>query len=164
MSEVFLLLSFSLDDHFNIGRWISLRTPRCYKPGVLNLLVSAYPKIKIVSLCVPPNQNYMPFAYPQIKNYTQKGFFWVFFLNFAYPLWSSHVPLGVREPQVKNRCYKQYWETLYRNENKPFQIIKVHLVRSSQFKMFEGLCIFSLIKVVITVFKDVTIEFNSSNF
>ena len=62
--------------------------------GVLNLLVPAYPQIKIVPLCVPPNQNYMPFAYPQIKNSTQKGFFWAFFFNFAYPLWPSHIPLG----------------------------------------------------------------------
>ncbi len=35
--------------------------------GVLNLLVPAYPQIKIVPLRVPPNQNYMPFAYPQIR-------------------------------------------------------------------------------------------------
>ncbi len=48
---------------------------RSSKPGVLNLLVPPYPQIKIVLLCVPPNQKYMPFAYPQIKNSAQKGFF-----------------------------------------------------------------------------------------
>ncbi len=28
------------------------------------------------------------------------------FLNFAYPLCPSHVPLGVHVPQVENRCPK----------------------------------------------------------
>ena len=46
-----------------------------FRSGVLNLLVPTYPQIKIVLLCVPPNQNCMPFAYPQIKNSTQMGFF-----------------------------------------------------------------------------------------
>ena len=38
---------------------------------VLNLLVLTYPQIRIVPLCVPPNQNCIPFAYPQIINPTQ---------------------------------------------------------------------------------------------
>ncbi len=37
---------------------------KCSKLGVLNLLVLAYPPIKIVPLCVPPNQTCIPFAYP----------------------------------------------------------------------------------------------------
>ncbi len=51
-----------------------------YTSGVLNLLVTAYPQSKIVPLCVPPNQNCMPFAYPQIINSTQKCFFLANFL------------------------------------------------------------------------------------
>jgi hypothetical protein len=51
-----------------------------FKPGVLNLLVTAYPQSKIVPICVPPNQNCMPFAYPQIINSTQKCFFLASFL------------------------------------------------------------------------------------
>ncbi len=81
------------------------------RAGVLNLLVLVYPQIKIVPLCVPPNQTCILFAYPQIKNSTQINFIWVFFLNFVYPcglltypLWPLHVPLGVRVPQVENRC------------------------------------------------------------
>ena len=27
----------------------------------------------------------------------------------AYPLWASHVPLGVRVPQVENRCSSTFW-------------------------------------------------------
>ena len=42
----------------------------CVKAGVLNLLVPAYPQIKIVHLCVPPNQTCIHFTYPQIKNST----------------------------------------------------------------------------------------------
>ena len=38
-----------------------------FRTGVLNLLVLAYPQIKIVPLCVPPNQNCIPFAYPPNK-------------------------------------------------------------------------------------------------
>jgi hypothetical protein len=53
--------------------------------GVLNLLVTAYPQSKIVPLCVPPNQNCMPFAYPQIKNSTQKCFFLAGFLILRTP-------------------------------------------------------------------------------
>jgi hypothetical protein len=45
------------------------------RAGVLNLLLPQYPQIKIVPLSVPLDQNCMHFAYPQIKNSTQKGFF-----------------------------------------------------------------------------------------
>ena len=69
------------------------------RAGVLNLLVLAYPQIKIVPLCVPPNK----------KFYTNKlhlgGFFkFVYPCGLlAYPLWPLYVPLGVRVPQVENR-------------------------------------------------------------
>ncbi len=36
----------------------------CYTAGVLNLLVRTYPQIRIVMLCVPPNENFIIFAYP----------------------------------------------------------------------------------------------------
>ena len=38
------------------------------RAGFLNLLVLAYPKIKIVPLCLPPNKKYITFVYPQIRN------------------------------------------------------------------------------------------------
>ncbi len=60
--------------------------------GVLNLLVLAYPQIKIVLHCVPPNQNCIPFAYPQIKNFTQISFIWVRFFKFCVPLWAPPIP------------------------------------------------------------------------
>ena len=50
------------------------------RSGVLNLLVLAYPQIKIYFLCVPPNHNFTSFAYPQIKNSTQLCLFQVPFL------------------------------------------------------------------------------------
>ncbi len=41
---------------------------------VLRLLVLDYPQIKIVPLCVHPNQTCIPFVYHQIKNSTQISF------------------------------------------------------------------------------------------
>ena len=64
--------------------------------GVLNLLVLAYPQIKIVPLCIPPNK----------KFYTNKLHLGGFFLNFVYPcglhtyhpVASSHTPRGTCTP------------------------------------------------------------------
>jgi hypothetical protein len=97
-----------------VSNWkVNIRS-KCYQPqwyaigqGFSTFWYPRTPKIKIVPLCVPPNQNCMPFAYPQIQNSTRKGLFWAGFFNFAYPLLPSHVPLGVRVPQVENRCYRQ---------------------------------------------------------
>ena len=44
------------------------------RAGVLNLLVLVYPQIKVVPLCVPPNQTCIAFAYAQLKNSTQISF------------------------------------------------------------------------------------------
>ncbi len=43
--------------------------------GVLNVLVPAYPQIKIVPLWVPPNQNYMPFTLGTCISYRK---FWTY--------------------------------------------------------------------------------------
>ncbi len=60
------------------------------------LYPSAYPQIRIICpSCTPQNQKFYP-----------KGLLLSVFLNFAYPLWPSHVSLGVRVPQVENRCFK----------------------------------------------------------
>ncbi len=48
------------------GHWT--KNPQS-RQGVLNLLGLAYPQIKIYLLCVPPNHNITPFAYPQIKTH-----------------------------------------------------------------------------------------------
>jgi hypothetical protein len=71
------------------------------RSGVLNLLLLAYPQIKIVSLCVPPNQNCIPFPYPQIKNYTQISFIWVRWAPGVPPVPSSRTPRGTRIPGWK---------------------------------------------------------------
>ncbi len=55
---------------------------------------SAYPQIRIVSSSRTPKSKLLP----------KRASFEQFFLNFAYPLLASHVPLGVRVPQVENRC------------------------------------------------------------
>ncbi len=70
------------------------------RPGVLNLLVLVYPQIKIVPLCIPPNQNCIPLAYTQIKNSTQISFISVGFLILRIPVGSSRTPCV---PQVDNR-------------------------------------------------------------
>ncbi len=74
-------------------------------------MVLTYPLIKIVSICVPPNQTCIPFAYPQINILPKYALFEWFVLILptpcgllTYPLWSPHVPRGVRVPQVENRC------------------------------------------------------------
>ena len=46
--------------------YISL-VPICYIPGVLNLLVLAYPQINVVPLCVPPNKNLIQIVPPGQK-------------------------------------------------------------------------------------------------
>ncbi len=63
-------------------------------------MVSEYPQIKIVPVCVPLNQKFYP-----------KGLLFGCFFYFAYTLWASHVPLGVRVPQVENCCFRwlTYW-------------------------------------------------------
>jgi hypothetical protein len=53
--------------------------------GVLNLLVLAYPQIKIVPHCVPPNNNWAPLAYPLIKKYTHIVFFKLVFIILLIP-------------------------------------------------------------------------------
>jgi hypothetical protein len=81
------------------------------RPGVLNLLLPAYPQIKIVPLCGPPNQKFYP-----------KGLLFSIFFNFAYTLCPSHVPLGVRVPQVENCCFRPrlnaslFWNFIYGNK------------------------------------------------
>ena len=55
------------------------------------------PKSKFYPPRVPPNQKFYP------NKLVFSGF-----KNLAYPLWASHVPLGVRVPQVENRCSRIY--------------------------------------------------------
>ena len=67
-------LPFSLDEAIFRKKWDLLKLS---KAAVLNLWVLAYPQIKAVTLCVPPNQTCTPsrtptlrlyqFAYPHIK-------------------------------------------------------------------------------------------------
>ncbi len=89
----------------NPGIWIckSLWCSKdSFSAGVLNLLVPAYPQSKIVPLCVPPNQNCMPFAYPQIKKSTQKGFFLAgFFLFLRTPCDLFTYPQGYVYPRLR---------------------------------------------------------------
>jgi len=61
-----------------------------------------------LTLCVPPNQSWLPFAYPQIKNSTQMSFFWVFLFLFCIPPMSFSHPLGVHVPQVENPWFSSY--------------------------------------------------------
>ena len=68
------------------------------KAGVLNILGLAYPLNKIVPLCVPPNQNCTPFAYPQIKNSTQINLFWVVFKIWRTP---CEPPRGTRTLRLR---------------------------------------------------------------
>ncbi len=68
------------------------------KSRVLNLLVPAYPQIKIVPLCVPPNQKFYP-----------KGLLFSIFFNFAYPLCPSHVPLdGDAYPRLRTAVLNNF--------------------------------------------------------
>jgi hypothetical protein len=78
----------------------------CSTAGVLNLLVLAYPQIRIVSPLHTPKSKLYPFAYPPNQNFYPNELVLSGFQNLAYPLWASHVPLGVRIPQVENRCSK----------------------------------------------------------
>ncbi len=75
------------------------------KAGVLNLLVPTYPQIKIVLLCVPPNQNCMPFAYPKSKILPKWASFEHFFKFCVPPVTFSRTPRG-SVPQVENSCSK----------------------------------------------------------
>ncbi len=111
--QVSFYLSLFVTFYFSLFVTLSLfviRREPWSSAGVLNLLVLAYPQIKIVPLCVPPNKNWTSLAYPLIKNSTHIVFFWVVFTILqtpcellAYPLWSGCVPPGVRVPQVENR-------------------------------------------------------------
>jgi hypothetical protein len=74
-----------------------------FKPGFSTFWVLAYPKIKIVTLWVPPKSELYCLCKHPYKNYSQISFFWVVFINFAYPLRTSHLHPGVRVPQVENR-------------------------------------------------------------
>jgi hypothetical protein len=79
---------------------------------VLNLLVLAYPQIRIVSPLHTPKSKLYPFAYPPNQNFYPNELVLSGFQNLAYPLWASHVPLGVRVPQVENRWFKRLGENL----------------------------------------------------
>ncbi len=70
------------------------------RPGVLNLLVLTYPQLRIVPLCVPPNQNCNPFAYPQIKNSTQINLFLVGFKIWRTPCELLAYPEGYAYPRL----------------------------------------------------------------
>ena len=79
---------------------------KCHIPGVLNLLVPANPQIKIVPLCVSPNQNCIPFVYPQIKKIYPNKFHLGKVFKFCIslqapgvpPVASSRTPRGTRIP------------------------------------------------------------------
>jgi hypothetical protein len=63
---------------------------------------------------VPPNQDCPPlhtpkselyfFGVPQYQKFYPNKLVLSGFFNLVYPLRFSHVPLGVRVPQVENRC------------------------------------------------------------
>jgi len=61
------------------------------------------PKSELYALRVPPNKKFNP-----------KGLLLSVFLTFAYPLWPSRVPLGVRVPQVENRWTRLY-QIIFKN-------------------------------------------------
>ncbi len=91
---------------------------KCYQlwssPGVLNLLILTYPQIKIVPLCVPPKSELYALRIPPNQKFYPKGLLLSIFLNFAYPLCPSHVPLGVLIPQVENHWSSpNNWHLLY---------------------------------------------------
>ncbi len=69
-----------------------------YRAGFLNLLVPAYPQIKIVFLCVPPNQNYMPFATPKSKILPKRASFEHFFKFCVPPVTFSRTSRGTGIP------------------------------------------------------------------
>ncbi len=81
---------------------------RSFKAGVLNLLVPAYPQISFIPLSTPKSELYA-LRVPPNQMFYPKGLLLSIFLNFAYPLCPSRVPLGVRVPQVENRCFRAIW-------------------------------------------------------
>ncbi len=74
-----------------------------------------------------------PSRTPQKKFYS-KGLLFIVFLNFAYPLWASHVPLGVRVPQVENRCTN----ALKMYSKSQITFIKVYIIMIT-IDMWEGI-------------------------
>ncbi len=67
---------------------------------VLNLLVLVYPMIRIVPLCIAPNQNFTPFTYPQIKNSPKINLFWVVFEILHTPREFLTYPQGYAYPRL----------------------------------------------------------------
>ncbi len=137
------------------------------KTWVLNLLVLAYPQIKIVNLCSPPNQSCLPFVYPQIFYFTQMSFFWASFFILSTPvMWASHVTLGVRVPQVENPWSKtklnlkqkqKQKDRTYRNWNRnetgtDTETEHFRSLVDCELKFFWGLCVRVRVRVCLKVF------------
>ncbi len=66
------------------------------------------PQNQAVPLCVPPNQNCIPFTYPHFKNSIQISYFWVVFKIWRTPVSFSLTPRGAYTPGWEPHCYTVY--------------------------------------------------------